>query len=192
MEAGHSLAVAALVSWLITEALGAIMVRGWIASGGAREARRRPPRPDAMSVPVLAGHAGLNAAGLLSWIIFVSAGPKPAAWIALGLMAPAIGLGISTVTIWTPYPGPRHQGQPAVTGSAAAQLSRVLPDELVRRALEDEQLTRSLVEGLLDRNLATAPARAAAWNLRPLIPISHGVLAIATFVLAVLAAVAAG
>jgi hypothetical protein len=190
MEAGHSLAVAALVTWLITEALGAFMVRGWIASGGARESRQRPPRPDAMSVPVLAGHAGLNAAGLLSWIIFVLAGPKPAAWIGLGLMAPAIGLGISTVTIWTPYPGPRYRDQP-VTGPAA-QLSRVLPDELVRRALEDERLARSLVEGLLERNQAAAPARTAGWNLRPLIPLSHGALAIATFILAILAAVAAG
>jgi hypothetical protein len=191
MEAGHSLAVAALVSWLITEALGAFMVRGWIAAGGAREARQRPARPDAMSLPVLAGHAGLNAAGLLSWLIFVLAGPKPAAWIALGLMAPAIGLGISTVTIWTPYPGPRHRGQ-LTEADSAAQLSRVLPDELVRRALEDERLATSLVEGLLQRNLAAAPARAAGWNLRPLIPLSHGVLAIATFVLAILAAVAAG
>jgi len=191
MQAGHSLAVGTLVTWLVTEALGAFMVLGWAASGGARAARRRPAGEEVMSLPVLIGHAALNAAGLLCWIIFLSAWVKPAAWIALGLMAPAIGLGISTVTIWTPYPGPRRRGQPTVAGPAA-ELMGVLPDELVKRALEDEKLSRSLVEGLLQRNLAPAPARSVGWNLRPLVPLSHGVLAIATFVLAILAVVAAG
>lgn len=189
--AGHSLAVSALVTWLVTEALGAFMVLGWAAGGGARAARRRPASDEAMSLPVLIGHAGLNAAGLLCWIIFVTAHSKPTAWLALALMAPAIGLGISTVTIWTPYPGPRYRGQARVTGSAA-QLTGVLPDELVRRALEDEKLSRSLVEGLLERNLAAESARAAGWNPRPLVPLGHGLLAIATFVLAIMAAVAAG
>lgn len=191
MQAGHSLGVAALSTWLVTEALGAFMATSWAARGGARAARQRPARPDVMSLPVLAGHAGLNAAGLLCWIIFVSLGVKAAAWVALGLMAPAIGLGISTVTIWTPYPGPRHRSQPSVA-SSTAQVSRVLPDELVKRALEDERLSNSLVEGLLERNLTATPARAVGWNLRPLIPVSHGALAIATFLLAILAAVAAG
>jgi hypothetical protein len=191
MQAGHSLAVAALATWLVTEALGAFMVLGWIASGGARAARRRPAGEEAMSLAVLIGHAGLNAAGLLCWIIFLAANVKAAAWLALGLMVPAIGLGISAVTIWTPYPGPRPRPQSTVA-STAGQLSGVLPDELVKRALEDENLSRSLVEGLLQRNLASAPARAGGWNLRPLVPLSHGALAIATFAIAILAAVEAG
>lgn len=186
MTTGHALDVATLVTWLVTEGLGAVMVRGWIASGGARESRQRPGRPEVMSLPVLAGHAGLNLAGLVCWIVFVAAGAKPAAWLALVLLAPAIGLGISTVTIWTPYPG-RRGGADDRTAAAPAGL---LPDHELRRALEDEALASRLVDDLLERNRAAVPA--AGWNLRPLVPVGHGVLAIATFALATLSAVTAG
>jgi hypothetical protein len=198
MVTGHTLGIATLLSWLTTEALGAFMVRSWIASGGARAARQRSAQPDVMSLPVLVGHAGLNATGLLCWITFVASGAKPAAWLALALMAPAIGLGISTVAIWTPYPAPRQRGRSAGGGAAAAAApgSRhpgpgVLPDHVVERALEDETLSQRLVDELIERNLVEPPARTAGWSLRPLVPVGHGALAIVTFVLAVLSAVAA-
>ncbi|MBO0825838.1 MAG: hypothetical protein J2P27_18590 [Actinobacteria bacterium] len=196
MPTGHALDVATLVTWLATEAVGAFMVRSWVNRGGARAARqppaRQPParrRPagrlpagrDEMPLGLLIGHAGLNAAGLLSWILFVATAAKPAAWLALVLMAPAIGLGISAVTIWTPYPGSREVAAPG---------SNVLPDQVVRRALDDEALAGRLVDGLLERNLAAWPERAPRWHLRPLVPAGHGVLAIATFTLAVLSAIA--
>jgi hypothetical protein len=178
----HALDVATLLSWLATELLGAFMVRSWISRGGIRAARQRPASPDAMSLPVLAGHAGLNAAGLLCWIVFLAAAAKPAAWLAIVLMAPAIGLGISTVTIWTPYPGPRQHAPDEV---------RLLAENEIRHALRDEQLTSQLVDEFLARNLEPPP-RTPGWHLRPLVPAGHGVLAIATFSLAVLSAVSAG
>ena len=182
MPRGAGLEIAALVTWLATEVLGALMLRGWIASGGAARARRQPVRDEGMSLPVLAGHAGLNLVGLLCWIIFLLSGARIMAWVALGFMAPAIGLGISTVTIWTPYPGGRPKpDEPAV----------VVPDDLVERALADDALGRRLVDELLDRNLGQPSARKVGWSLRPLIPAGHGALAIVTFLLATLAAVAA-
>jgi hypothetical protein len=198
MLTGHALDVATLATWLSTEALGAVMVRGWIASGGARAARQRPSRPETMSLPVLVAHAGLNAAGLLCWIIFVAAGAKPAGWLALVLMAPAIGLGISTVAIWTPYPAPRpgggNGGEPprAPPVPPARQPGPgVLPDHAVKRALEDDVLSQRLVDELLERNLVAPPVRTVGWSLRPLVPVGHGALAIVTFVLAVLSVIAA-
>jgi hypothetical protein len=182
---GHSLSVVTLLSWLATEALGAFMVRGWIARGGMRAARQRPARPDAMSLPILAGHAGLNAAGLLCWLIFVTTAAKPAAWLAIVLMAPAIGLGISTVAIWTPYPGPPPREQ-------VPARARVMAEGDVKRALDDESLTGQLVDEFLASNLAPPPPRTPGWHMRPLVPAGHGVLAIATFTLAVASAVAAG
>jgi hypothetical protein len=68
--------------------------------------------------------------------------------------------------------------------------SSVVPDELVKRALADDALGQMLVDELLDRNLGQQPAR-AGWSLRPLVPVGHGVLAIVTFMLATLAAIAA-
>src|SRR5215469_16233842 len=179
----HALDVATLVSWLATEALGAFMVRSWLTRGGFRASRQRPAQPDTMSLPVLAGHAGLNAAGLVCWIVFLAAAAKPAAWLAIALMAPAIGLGISTVTIWTPYPGPRQHAPAAVT---------VLAEHEIKRALDDQALTAQLVDEFLARTVAPPPPRTPSWHLRPLVPAGHGVLAIATFSLAIMSAVASG
>jgi|HubBroStandDraft_4_1064222.scaffolds.fasta_scaffold21371_3 hypothetical protein len=182
MPTGRGLDIAALVSWLVTEALGGIMLRGWLARGGSLGLRRRPGQAEGMSLPLLAAHAGLNLVGLLFWILFLLSGARVLAWVALGFMGPAIGLGISTVTIWTPYPGsrPKPDEQPAV-----------VPDELVKRALDDEALGQKLVDELLDRNLAQPSPRSVGWSLRPLIPVGHGALAILTFMLATLAAIAA-
>jgi hypothetical protein len=197
MHTGRALDLATLVTWLVTEALGAFMVRSWIASGGARKARQRPARPDVMSLPVLVAHAGLNAAGLLCWIVFVAFGVKLAGLLALAFMVPAIGLGISTVAIWTPYPAPRDRDQSAGDGPEppTASGSRqpgpgVLPDHVVKRALEDEQLSQRLVDELIARNLVEPPVRTVGFSMRPLVPAGHGALAIATFVLAVLSVVA--
>ena len=185
MPHGAGLAVAALVAWLATEALGVVMLRGWITSGGASAARAdraaRPGEPastEVMSVPVLAGHAGLNLAGLICWVCYVLSGARPLSWLALAFMAPAIGLGISTVAIWTPYPGGRAE-PPRPSG--------VLPQEVLDRTLADDELSQQLVDELLHHNLAERPRL----SLRPLIPFGHGVLAIATFLLATLAVVAA-
>jgi hypothetical protein len=197
MHTGRALDIATLVTWLVTESLGAFMACSWIASGGARAARQQHAKDDVMSLPVLIAHAGLNAAGLLSWIVFVATGARLAGWLGLALMAPAIGLGISTVAIWTPYPAPRRKGQSAADtphppGSPGARQPApgVLPDAVVKRALEDEALSQRLVDELLERNLVEPPVRTVGWSMRPLVPAGHGVLAIATFVLAVLSVVA--
>src|SRR5215472_7587144 len=124
MAAGHGLPFYALVSWLLTEVIGALMVRSWIAGGGMRAARQRPSRPDAMSLPVLAGHAGLNLAGFISWVCFALSGATALAWLALAFMAPAIGLGISTVAIWTPYPGASAKPGPDSAGQESGVLSQ--------------------------------------------------------------------
>ena len=216
MPSGHALPFYALVSWLLTELLGAVMLRSLIAGGGVRAARQRPAKSDVMSLPVLGGHAGLNLAGLICWVSFVLSGAGALAWLALAFMAPAIGLGISTVTIWTPYPGGRDTGAetehshaepgsaqsgPAETGSAESGSAesrpatfpaqpRVVPEDELKRRLSDDELAAQLVDELLSRNFAQPAAMRMKWSWRPLVPLGHGVLAIATFLLAVLAAIA--
>jgi hypothetical protein len=196
--AGRSLAYVAFASWLLTEALGAYMLRSWIVSG---DARKRHSRPDGMSLPVLAGHAGLAFTGFLCWITFlVTASPVPA-WLALAFLTPAIGLGISTVTVWTPYPA--HRGRVARASPAGPQHARgpgelpqgnggppgSIPDALLHRALADEKLTAELVDHLLAANLVQPePPRL---DVRALIPVAHGVMAIITFLLGTLAAIGA-
>ncbi len=196
--AGRALALAAFASWLVTEALGAYMLRSWIISGSARQRRSHP---DAISVPVLAGHAGLAFTGFVCWVIFLATASPVTAWLALVFLTPAIGLGISTVTVWTPYPARRrrkgpagHPDEPRDVGRAHRYegnetASRSIPDDLLARTLADEELTGQLVDRLLAANLEQpGPPRL---DYRPLIPVAHGTMAIFTFLLVTLTAIGA-
>jgi hypothetical protein len=197
----RTLADSALGCWLLTEALGAYMLRNWVTSGAAR---LRKTRPDGMSLPVLLSHAGLNLAGMLCWIAFVLSKSGVAAWLALAFMVPAIGLGVSTVSVWTPYPvrrdppGGPGEGPPdpgwAGRGGQPDWRHASIPDDVLKRALEDEELASKLAEDLLIRNLtyeARTTDRTARLDPRAAVPLAHGVLAIATFLLATLAAISA-
>ena len=227
----RTLGIVTLVSWLITEGLGAYMLGTWIASGGMR---RQRARPDGLPQPVIFGHVGLAFAGLVAWTSHLVTGSAAPAWLAIGFLFPAIGLGLSTVTVWTPYParparaaaeslagpgddrlkgqGPSQEGRggqradddpgdhgsggvasPAEPALAGDVPPGMLTDEMLARTLSDEALTTRLIDDLVASVLAVpAPAaREPKWHLAPLIPAAHGIAAMATFIFAVLAAVAA-
>jgi hypothetical protein len=188
----RGLAIATLVSWLITEALGAYMLRSWFASGGMR---RRRQGTGGVSLPVMLGHAGLAFTGFVCWVTFVATAAPPAAWLAIGFLGPGIGFGISTVTVWTPFPADRPD---AAEWSDAGPTDDTLQDpgpseKSLTAALADETLTSMLVEDTVARLLESSEPepRRGPMNFRPLIPAAHGVFAIATFFLATLAAITA-
>src|SRR6266699_1895103 len=114
---GRGLAVATLVTWLSAELLGAYMLRNWIASGGFRDRQARPP---GLSPALIFWHAGLAFGGVVSWVSFLVTASAAAAWLAIGFLAPAIGLGVSTVTVWTPYPARTRQDVPFPASPATA------------------------------------------------------------------------
>ncbi len=191
MPGSRGLAVATLVSWLATEGLGAYMLRSWFASGGMR---RRHRDAGGVSLPVMLGHAGLAFTGFVCWLVFVATAAPPAGWLAIGFLGPGIGFGISTVTVWTPFPANRPDA------SEWSHLSPGMPSEgpgpsekTLVATLADETLTSMLVDDTVDRLLEAGQSRPRPrrWNLMPLIPAAHGVLAVATFLLATLAAVTA-
>lgn len=191
MGDSRGLAIATLVSWLITESLGAYMLRSWFASGGMR---RRHRGTGGVSLPVMLGHAGLAFTGFVSWVTFVATAAAPAAWLALAFLGPGIGFGISTVTVWTPFPADRPD---AVEWSDApadpAPPSHGPSEKTLAATLADDGLTSMLVEDTVARLLDSAEPerRRGPINFRPLIPAAHGVFAIATFLLATLAAITA-
>src|SRR6266567_4668427 len=168
---GRGLAVATLVTWLSAELLGAYMLRNWIASGGFRDRQARPP---GLSPALIFWHAGLAFGGVVSWVSFL-------------------------VTVWTPYParrpraGPDPPGRPGPGQPGDSTPAILVTNEVLDRALANEALTGKLVDDLLERMLTepARPPRNRAWQFAPMIPVLHGVLAIATFLLAMLAAVAA-
>jgi hypothetical protein len=188
MGNSHTLAVATLITWLLAESLGLVMLRTWFASGAAG---RRKATPDGMSMPILLSHAGLAFTGFVCWIAFLLSASAIPAFLAICFLAPAIGLGISTVSVWTPYPVRRPPDPAGPPEADDDRMAGVIPDQSLSRSLDDEALARQVVDELLARNLEHGGRTGMTLNPRTLVPFIHGVLAIFTFFLAMLAAIAA-
>jgi len=167
------------------------MLTRLITSGGVRQQRANR---EGLSPLVLFWHFSLALSGLALWVSYLITSWPPLAWAAVALLGPVAGLGLSTVTLWTPYPtpgGPGPAGGRLATPSEDIITSRVT-DATLTRALTDEALASALVEEVL-AGVRADPAgrrRGPKGQLAALVPAAHGMLAITTILLAVLAAVA--
>ena len=175
-------AVAALVAWVLTASIGVYMLRTWVARGGLRR-----QRATGVGVPpaVVFGHASAALTGLVIWAGFVKTNWEPLAWLGVVLITAAIGLGVCTVTLWTPYPvvvpvEVRTQEDSGPSGSGVAPEGGVPPREDI---VTDEMIARLLADPFPAR-------RRSRLRLLPFIPVVHGFGALTTFMLAVLAAIA--
>ena len=171
---GRPLALAALIAWLLTAGLGGYMLRTWVTRGGLRV-----QRATGVGVPpaVVFGHAGVALTGLVIWAGYTLTGWELLAWLGLAFIAAAIALGIGTVTLWTPYP---------IAVPAAAAAPPPAPDDKPA----DGTVTDEMIASLLTDPFPVR--RRPRLRLAPLIPVGHGFAALATFMLAMLAAVGAG
>jgi hypothetical protein len=194
-----------------TPASAGTRVDGGAGTGGREQ--RLPPG-------VIIGHFSLALTGLLLWALFVVSGWDVLAWSAAGALMPAIGLGVCTVTLWTPYPtypdpfapaaavhpgaaGPAGLGAGGiVTGPAGGMLAGPahdvlaarLTDETLARALTDEALATRLTDDVLAKarpGLLGRDRGRPKGHLAPLIPVAHGLGALVTFLLVVLTAIGA-
>lgn len=193
----RGLGLAALVTWLLDAGSGAYMLGTWVVRGGLR---RQRATGDRLAPAVVFAHFGLATTGLLLWVSYLATRWAFLGWLAIGLLMLVIGLGISTVTLWTPFPAHRAGG-PGTGGPAAGALAEPAGDALtfavtdddLARALTDEVLLGKLVDDVLVRapHEPTRGAHKPRGLLMTLIPAGHGVAAMATILLAVLAAVSA-
>ena len=172
LGAGHSgglgvgAAVAALIAWLLTAATGGYLLVRWAAHGGMR----RPPSGSAGLPPaVILGHFGLAIGGLVVWIGYLLTDAPALAWLAVGFLLPVAGLGIATLVLSIPETAAANAHQAAggagpAAGGTGRAASRATP-----------------IAG-------PVPARTPM----PVVVISvHGLLATATLLLVLLAAIAA-
>ena len=185
----RTLGVVTLIVWLLTMSGGAYMLGTWLARGGLQSYRSHggglPPG-------VIFAHFGLATTGMLIWASYVLTGQVGLAWLAAVCLMPAIGLGISTVTLWTPYPD-RRRGAPATGMFATAAEDAVagrLTDAMLARALTDEAMTGRLIDHAVAsmRDRQAAPARRPRGHLEVFVPVGHGMGALTTIVLAVMTA----
>jgi hypothetical protein len=172
---------ATLASWLITASLGAFMLRTWLARGGLSRERAKP---GGLPPQLIFGHAAAAIAGLLIWASFLASGVRPLAWAAVGLLMAAIGLGLCTVTLWTPYPA-RTPGQ----RRPAAAMAASQPEDPLGIEVTDEMIARLLAEPAGWRRHWARPPRPVRPDPAVLVPVAHGFAAIGTFVLAVMSAI---
>jgi hypothetical protein len=194
------LGYATLIAWLIAGAAGLYMFRTWLSRGGLSHQRSRS---DGLPPVVIFTHLGLGAVGLCTWIGYLVTGLTALAWSAVGLLILGIGLGICTVTLWTPYPTlppPRPAGDigPGGAGPATGMLATPAEDaiagqvsnEVLAKTLSNEMLTGRLINEALSSLPPQQQREHKSWgHLAPLIPAGHGLAALVTFLLAVVTAI---
>ena len=203
-----ALGLATLLSWILTASIGAYMLRSLVSHGALH--RQRSVR-DGLSPRVLYGHFSLALSGLAVGAAFLATGWGPLTWVAVALLTPAIGLGICTVTLWTPYPrspgepaqaaGPGPAAGPGEAADAGHRAGSFAPpahdpvygrptDATLARALTDEVLAARLVEEVIASLPEGTPRRPRKPRVYPaaVIPFGHGLAALATFTLAVVTA----
>jgi len=178
-----STGLAALIAWLLTAGIGGYMLRTWVARGGLRR-----QRATGVGVPpaVVFGHAGAALVGLTVWIGYLSSGWRPLAWIGVVLVCAAISLGICTVTLWTPYP---VRPDPGAGGEDLEGFERrEAPAQPAGPPGEHHDVFTVTDEMIASLLAGPPPARRRRVHLLPLVPAAHGLAALTTFMLTVLAA----
>lgn len=93
-----TIALVALITWIITAAGGFYMLATWLAKGGMRQQPRATHLPPAL----LFAHFLLAAAGLIVWIIYLVAHRPALAWTALIILAVVALGGFAMLARWIP------------------------------------------------------------------------------------------
>jgi hypothetical protein len=115
-----TMAIAALVTWLVTAVGGFVMLASWISRGGHKRRGKLPPG-------MVFGHFGLAALGLVLWIIYVITDSDTLTWVAFVVLLPVAALGFAMFARWLPGyrakeavtadgPPERHFPVPVVAG----------------------------------------------------------------------------
>lgn len=92
---------AALITWILTAGGGFVMLAIWLGNGGMEQGRQSPAGGNPLiRPPVILGHFGLAATGLVLWIIYVASDSDALAWIAFILLLIVALLGFTMLAIW--------------------------------------------------------------------------------------------
>lgn len=86
---------AALILWVVTAGGGFVLLATWLKNGGMKQSESGRIR-----APLVLGHFGLAATGLVLWIIYVASDSSTVAWIAFGLLLVVALIGFTMFGIW--------------------------------------------------------------------------------------------
>jgi hypothetical protein len=88
------MAIAALITWIVTAGLGFTMLGHWLRAGGTRSTS------GAFRPPVVFSHFLLAAAGLVVWVIYLVADADALTWVAFVVLVLVAVLGDVLVLRW--------------------------------------------------------------------------------------------
>lgn len=174
-----ALGFASLGAWLLAAGSGSSMLGVWISHGGIRRLLTGGPR---LQPVVIVGHVTLAAAGLMVWIVYLTTDEAALAWTAVGLLLPVAGLGMALVTLGS-------SGEHVGAGSGSAGVVGAVTTGTV--AASTVAIGTAAVGTVTAAGPRAAPAAAARRGIPVLVVIGHGLLAAATVLLVLLAALGA-
>lgn len=120
------MAIAALITWLLTAIGGFVMLGLWINKGGPKSGNSHLPPA------VIFGHFALAAIGLIVWIVYVIADIDALAWVGFILLLPVAVLGFVMLARWIPvYRAPATVSGPGATSSNAEPAEKHFPVPVV-------------------------------------------------------------
>ncbi|MGW7681768.1 hypothetical protein ACWGID_13570 [Kribbella sp. NPDC054772] len=98
------MAIAALVTWVVTAGLGFSMLYRWISKGGVQAARSGAVRSGGFAPGLIFGHFALAAAGLVLWIVYTVADVEALTWVAFVFLIAIAVLGDLMFLRWRKGP----------------------------------------------------------------------------------------
>jgi hypothetical protein len=158
---------AALIAWVITALGGFGLLSIWLRNGGLAAGSRPGAR---IRAPRVFSHMGLAATGLVLWIIYLAADKDAIAWAAVIVLGPVAILGFSMLAIWIQ----QRQRQPGTAGAPGPTAS--------------ESGGASGSTGAVPAGVERPPEQ----HFPVPVVVAHGLLAVTTLVLAILASAGVG
>jgi hypothetical protein len=165
--------VAALVTWLLTAGLGLYMFAIWLIEDDGSVERTSYRR---LRAPVVFGHAGLAVAGLGVWFVYIYVNLSRLAWITILILLLIASLGAFMFTRWIPV----HR---------MSRASPVLPARQ-EAGPGSRRVAAGYIGGLgdgPDRPFPRIESLPAEHNFPLPVVLLHGVLAVTTLTLVVIA-----
>lgn len=89
------MAIAALITWVLTALGGFYLLFTWLSKGGNRQ-----PRTSHFPPALIFGHFALAVTGLVLWIIYVITDSAALAWVAFIVLLPVALLGFTMLFKW--------------------------------------------------------------------------------------------
>ncbi|WP_427885560.1 hypothetical protein ACQHIV_24765 [Kribbella sp. GL6] len=87
------MAIAALVTWVVTAGLGFSMLYLWISQGGVQAARGGTSPSSRFAPGLIFSHFGLAGTGLILWIVYTVADAEALTWVAFAFLIAIAVLG---------------------------------------------------------------------------------------------------